>query len=678
MKIFGKFIFLAALAASVFAAKFSAAQEDFFGTPKFGAQVYIEPGQTPEYTENLFRQLKENGMKMCRIRLFERYMRTPDGGWDFSLFDRAMRLAQKYDIKVAATFFPYTEYGDISGWKFPKSQKQLDDFAAYLEKAVNHFKKYDCIFTWVLMNEPGGGFRGKFVEEKRARWNAENPPKKYLSDGYLAQADLREWKFRNAATSEMLEWVAAQVRKYDPKRPLHVNNHSLFKMAHEYDFPRWRKFLTTLGGSAHPSWHFGDFDRSEFDVAMLAYSEIINSGAGTIPWFMTELQGGNNTFSGERAMCPTKEETTQWLWEIVATNGRGAIFWTLNAKMSSFESGEWGLLDYLGEPSDRLEAAAKVARCIDANADIFQTARKHDTKASILYVKESLQAEKAMAVYRKEKGMIWPEMLGFFKAWAHSGVGATLASFDEYDFGKADYSGETVVLANQIALPRGSSGKLENFVSKGGTLIITGLTGYYDEDLRCAMMGGFEYEKLFGGLIREFKHIDASVEISVPDGNLSGNRWKGIIRPNDTAKVLCEKDGEVLALENKFGKGRVVWIPTLLAYGEKSLADWLGKTVAVDAPVSFAAYESGAQMKLMKSDKGYIAVVVNNGSPIFASSSVFSAGRSETPREIKLKVAENTGSPKIIFANKGAKIGGDRLRINSAETAVIFWEKTEK
>ena len=113
------------------------------------------------------------------------------------------------------------------------------------------------------------------------------------------------------------------------------------------------------------------------------------------------------------------------------------------------------------------------------------------------------------------------------------------------------------MLANQIALPRGSGEKLENFVSKGGTLIITGLTGYYDEDLRCAMMGGFEYEKLFGGLIREFKHIDASVEISVPDGNLSGNRWKGIIRPSNTAKVLCEKDGEVLALENKFGKGKV-------------------------------------------------------------------------------------------------------------------------
>ncbi len=83
-------------------------------------------------------------------------------------------------------------------------------------------------------------------------------------------------------------------------------------------------------------------------------------------------------------------------------------------------------------------------------------------------------------------------------------------------------------------------------------------------------------------------------------------------------------------------------------------------------------------MKLMNSEKGYIAVLVNNGSPISASSYVFSAERAETPREIKLKVAENTGSPKIIFANKGAKIGGDRLRINSAETAVIFWEKSEK
>ena len=31
-----------------------------------------------------------------------------------------------------------------------------------------------------------------------------------------------------------------------------------------------------------------------------------------MPFWVTELQGGNNTYSGYKAFCPTKEEITQW------------------------------------------------------------------------------------------------------------------------------------------------------------------------------------------------------------------------------------------------------------------------------------------------------------------------------------------------------------------------------
>ena len=47
--------------------------------PVLGAQVFIEPGQTAEETELWFKTMRDNGMDICRIRMFESYMRQEDG-----------------------------------------------------------------------------------------------------------------------------------------------------------------------------------------------------------------------------------------------------------------------------------------------------------------------------------------------------------------------------------------------------------------------------------------------------------------------------------------------------------------------------------------------------------------------------------------------------------------------
>ena len=47
--------------------------------PQIGAQVFIEPGQSSKDVDDWFRILEENGMPVCRIRMFETHMRKPDG-----------------------------------------------------------------------------------------------------------------------------------------------------------------------------------------------------------------------------------------------------------------------------------------------------------------------------------------------------------------------------------------------------------------------------------------------------------------------------------------------------------------------------------------------------------------------------------------------------------------------
>ena len=145
-----------------------------------------------------------------------------------------------------------------------------------------------------------------------------------------------------------------------------------------------------------------------------------------------------------------------------------------------------------------------------------------------------------------------------------------LKAFDEYDFSKADYSGQTIILANQLAVPAEYVPVLESFVSKGGKLIVDGLTGFYDGYVHNQMLTGFSLRKLFGGNISEFKKIDEPYFYHLEGfkSEIPGLMWKGTIR-KDAAQTLSADNNEPLPLatKNHFGKGEVVWIPSLLGAG---------------------------------------------------------------------------------------------------------------
>src|SRR5664280_3417132 len=98
--------------------------------------------------------------------------------------------------------------------------------------------------------------------------------------------------------------------------------------------------------------------------------------------------------------------------------------------------------------------------------------------------------------------------LGYFEALSEMGVNVNLKAFEEYDFGKQDYKGSTIILAHQISVPDKYALLLEDFVRKGGKLIVDGLTAFFDENLHNTMKTGFPFEKLFGGNISEFKLVD--------------------------------------------------------------------------------------------------------------------------------------------------------------------------
>ncbi|MDR1584956.1 MAG: beta-galactosidase, partial [Prevotellaceae bacterium] len=316
----------------------------YAGVPMIGAQVIIEPGQTDEEIDIWFKRLNENGMTLCRIRMFEEYMHTSDGIWDFTLFDKAFKSAEKYGVKVFAGLFPASPGNSIGGFKFPLSREHENQIREYLFQLVNHYKDFNSLYGWVLMNEPGtgGGLPDTdYTHAKFEEWKKNQSESGYDSKGYTLLKSFDKQKFLVDYNTWYLNRLADEIAKYDTTHEVHVNNHQIFDNIAEYNFPAWRKFLTSLGASVHPSWHFGYFDRSQYTVATSANCNIVRSGAGNLPYLVTELQGGNNTYSGNNPFCPTAKEITQWLWTSIATGAQGVIFWSLNSRSIGEEAGEW-------------------------------------------------------------------------------------------------------------------------------------------------------------------------------------------------------------------------------------------------------------------------------------------------------------------------------------------------
>ena len=557
--------------------------------PVIGAQVFIEPGQSVEKTDGWFRTLEECGMTSCRIRLFEAY--------DPELFDRAMDCAQKHNIGVWLTFFPETEKTDIGGWKFPYDDAQKASFADFIKRAVTRWKDHPALKGWVLINEPGIGEipDTPFARAARQKWDTEHPVPEYSAKGNPVLMTPADSRFIMDFNTDFLRWIADEVRAIDPVHDLHVNPHAVYYNFTQYDFPAYREFLTSLGGSAHPSWHFGYFNRDEYTLAMLAQSEILRSGAGPMPWFMTEIQGGNNTYSGANAICPTPQEITKWLWTVIGCEGQGGIFWMLNPRSSGIEAGEWGMIDYNDKPTERLLAAGKVAAVLRDRRSVLQSLRECPSGIDIVYTRESVWAEKLLSMegdrYEgRRPGAVAKSVAACFRALTERGLNVGIKALEEYDFSQPDFGGKTIVLTHQISISEAEREKLRGFVENGGTIIVEGLTGYYDDNLVCT---------LFGGDLSEY----------IIDSN---GIWRGRFADGSDFKTKT------------VGRGKLVWYPTSIGIEAwssrdfRKLSAFLWKNCTFDrSSVRFRGYRRGMILRTLDSPEGKVVISIKDGSRHF-------------------------------------------------------------
>ncbi len=660
---------------------------DVFGQkteyPMIGAQVFVEPGQSAEEVRGFMRTLKACNMTVCRMRMFEDHMKRPDGTWDFTLYDAAFDEAARQGIKVFATVFPSCDPLDLGGFKFPSTEGQLKNTAEYIRNLVTHYKDHPAMYAWVLQNEPGTGkFQfpdGEFPMKMYDQWLKEYKPVEGGYSSSILKLDFNEVYFLRYLTSWYLKWLHDEIARYDDKHFFHVNPHQLFETLPEYDFPAMEKYLTSLGASMHMSWHFDNFRRDQFPLGVSLMSDIIRSGAGRNPFWITELQGGNVTFSGRTPMCPTREEIAQWLWTGVAAGSQGVIFWTLNSRSSGIEAGEWGMVDYQRLPTDRLVAASEVAAAIQKNKEFFPKAEPVVSGITIVYNVESFMVagvQKSPFATAEQAGRTAAGMpkslIATYEAFCAFGISPDVKDMDAYDWEQTDPAGKAVIMPNVLAISSSQWPRIKTFVRNGGRLIATGMTGYYDEYGRCTHVTGFPLKDVFGAELKEYKYVADQFDFTLDrPGNIAfkANMWRGTLAlALKGAKALATYEGEVTASVSKYGKGDAVWIPSPVGVGAFVAGDskpltmlygvLLGDEI-ISQSASFADYVKGVFMRTMRSGDKLMTVIIN---------------KSGEQKTVSLVMPQGY-SPEKIFGSAG--YGASGVTLSPEECVVYVWRPSQ-
>jgi len=636
--------------------------------PLIGAQIFIEPGQTEKDIETFFSIMKENNMQVGRIRMFGAHIMKKDGTLDFSLYDKAFEEAHKNGVKLFITLFPPTdELTDVGGFKFPHSKKHLDEIADYIKEVVLHFRDKPALYAWVLQNEPGtGGTKISMNDLSRevfAEWKAglETP---VYNNGFL-KADFTNEHFLVYYTDWYLKWIAGQIDKYHKGSNKHINPHQILDNLPEYDFLSFEKYLTSLGASMHLSWHFGYFNRSQYPLGVSVMNDITRKNAGQNPYWVTELQGGNVTASGDIPYCPMGEEIKQYLWTSIAAGTEGIIFWTLNQRAAAMEAGEWGLIDYLNRPSDRLKAISQVAKMVEKNKGFFKNAKPYQSNVTLLYNTESLWIQKKNASIIKDNhnegrmaSASMKSLVAAYESIAAQGVIPQVESMASFKWSEG--KGRIAVIPNMVSLPSYYWDNIRTFVKTGGKLIVTGLSGYYDENMYCILMYGFPLKDCFGGSISEYKVVapDFNITLDQPKVTMNSHLWKGIIEPQG-AKVLGKDGNEIIASRYSYGKGEVIWLPSLIDLGgwqsdnSGQISFYNKECIDETSPVRFAKPIPNLLMRILKNDKQIMTVVINKNT-----------------EPVNVELVGNINSPIVV---DGIDVKGKSFTMPANEVSVCIW-----
>ncbi|MEN8157933.1 MAG: beta-galactosidase [Bacteroidota bacterium] len=580
-----------------------------------GNQIWLEQEDTKERVEHLFKVAAESGHGWARLFLMWPWIEEKPGEYDFHVFDWAFEAAAKNGIKIKATLTansgpwhigtPSTLHS-YSGFISPEQREPMEK---YIRECVERYHDHPGLGQWLLWNEPTD--YPMLTEERLAFWRewvkeyyggdlerlnhewytgyesfdeipfAENVPgehhRQFVWNKYAPW--FAEWQYRKAWLVDELTWIKDILREIDPKTPISINPSNVFEnhAAYGYGIDGLVELADVIGASFHPAWQFRFAQRSQFPALMSLGVKYLGSfDPGTLVE-ITEVQTGNTVNSSFRPNDVYPDELARFYLAGIASGASSVTGWAFNHRRNDFETGDWGLVDNLDQPSVRTESIKRVHDVLNKAFEKTGSWSASKPKALILtdprsnaleHIEQKIGHIGQVPGRTANDGMQGQGLLG--TVLLQCGISTTLAYSDDFE-SKVDPKG-LVIAAHLLAWDEPLGQRLLEYAKKGGTILLDAPSGRreYSSEMHYPWPGGMTGELGMRAVGLETNSEGWDLELNgAGAGNLVLSRFNGEFSDEKSWRSWDEPryvwDNQPLVWERSYGKGRIIFVRGYLA-----------------------------------------------------------------------------------------------------------------
>jgi beta-galactosidase len=426
-----------------------------------------------------------------------------------------------------------------------------------------------------------------------------------------------DWRqFRIQLQTDQLAWVRDQVRLYDSKHPTHANPSALAENMPAGGADLWseKQVLDFAGASMHMSWQFGAYRAEDIDLGIAFISDLLRSGSGGAPWWITEQQAGLS-LSG-RQFNPAADELTRWLWDDVGAGAKGVIFWCWNPRRFGREGGEWGLVNADGSPTSRSEAVSRFTQALAGPGKFLNRAEPLPARAAILYNRENL----VLGSIDHSDDRVMRSLLGCHRALCERQIPVNFINEDDLKRGGAGRYA-VLYLPYSYVMDNDCVAALRQYVNNGGTAWADGPVAWKDEygGVRPEIPGGLM--DVFGVKVEDI--MPAGAFALTPLDRQAGDEMRLPLTLCGAEVVAKDAQGRPVATRNHYGKGTACYFGTALTLGyhrhpDPQAGDWIAdpaRPAALGMSVSATTDARRVFCHSLKCPEGLAAILTNPGPP---------------------------------------------------------------
>jgi beta-galactosidase len=579
-----------------------------------GVYYYPEHWDTTQWERDI-KKIADMGFEFTHFAEFAWAQLEPEEGrYDFKWIDRAVQLADKYNLRVimcTSTATPPVwltrKYPEIletleNGSQYDHGARQHASFSSEIYRSYSlkmvaelaqHYGKDKRIMGWQIDNEPrifydfGNDAHKRFrhwlktkyktIDALNVAWGTNFWSATYSDFDQINIPKQNQWgmnyhqrldhaRFIDQETASFLDEQAKVIRQYSTHEQWITSNYiprydvGYIGMSNELDFDTYTRYMVYGGdpGIGPRGYRVGDYSRIPFS------NDFFRSTKGM--YGVMELQPGQVNWGSINSQ-PLPGAVRLWLWHVFAGGSKFTCTYRFRAPLYGYEQYHYGIVSYDGitptpgglEFSQFIKEVELLRENYDSKTTLPEDYEKR--KTAILF-----NADNVMAINMNKQTKEW-DTYNHFNAYykALKSVGAPV----DFIRDSSNFYRYSILIApayqqidNEMIL------KLTRYAESGGNLVLTCRTGHQNRL-------GHLWEAPFAQPIYDLIGAEIqSYDLPMPQSpnwvtfeatDYSWTSWGELLKPRAGTDVWATYKGDFYEgipaiISRKIGKGSVTYI----------------------------------------------------------------------------------------------------------------------